>query len=120
MVRDTELFKQLYILIPGSSRYIKFLPFGRVFVVNKAQTLHTWKIYRYKMSHPKKCAHQKTMASSFTLVQRETFFTEVECLNNLPKEALSDVLDQHILVSWLGQNRKNRPGEKKIHETKRS
>ncbi len=29
--------------IPGSSRYIKFQPFGR-FLGEKAQILHTWKI----------------------------------------------------------------------------
>ena len=38
--------KKIYIYIPGSSRYVKFLPFG-CFLAEKAQILHTWKIQVY-------------------------------------------------------------------------
>ena len=39
---------QVYIYIPGSSRYVKFLPLV-VFFGEKAQILHTWKIQVYIM-----------------------------------------------------------------------
>ena len=39
---------QVYIYIPGSSRYVKFLPLVGFFG-EKAQFLHTWKIQVYIM-----------------------------------------------------------------------
>ena len=37
----------IYKYIPGSSRYVKFMPFGRFFFGEKAYILHTWKIQVY-------------------------------------------------------------------------
>ena len=41
-----NIYMYTYILL-GSSGYLKFLPFGRVFMVKRHKFLHTWEIQVY-------------------------------------------------------------------------
>ena len=47
--------------IPGSSRYVNVLPFGRFFVGEKAEILHTWKIQVVIREIPQKSFSQKKL-----------------------------------------------------------
>ena len=55
-------------VLPGSSRYVKCLPFGRFFG-EKAPILHTWKIQVYTYHHPGNIIHFIRVSSSMDGLQ---------------------------------------------------